>query len=312
MIDWPYGEEIAPDGSAVREIPQRHVLASSVWINADGTAWRRHFNLVSRQWSWDDQPLPLIIDGSQDGVSMEWFTSTDRAVAMAWLYRHPECNGRVHRRACVHLVNGRQSPPPEIRLDTLSWNRGEEPDAEPVPRDERWRALKWRVGAVPCDSRYKISSAGRLRSPSGRITRGFWYDGRRWAAVRGAGLVDLWAAAGLQQVQRIQFAIRTARDALMTGHTPDQLAQVLGVSPVTTWSYFSRAAEYVRGADLRRLVPPLVGQRFWATLVGMRDDPVLGESLTDLMATLQRRKRAPAGDFAWERLRLGRLALLAP
>ena len=89
MIDWPYGEEIAPDGSAVREIPQRHVWASSVWINADGTAWRRHFNLVSRQWSWDDQPLPFIIDGSQDGVSIEWFTSTDRAVAMAWLYRHP-------------------------------------------------------------------------------------------------------------------------------------------------------------------------------------------------------------------------------
>eukprot|EP00966_Prymnesium_polylepis_P126443 2923894-Prymnesium_polylepis.1 len=28
----------------------------------------------------------------------------------------------------------------------------------------------------------------------------------------------------------------------------------------------------------------------------MRDDPVLGESLTDLMATLQRRKRAPAGE----------------
>jgi hypothetical protein len=130
--------------------------------------------------------------------------------------------------------------------------------------------------------------------------------------VRGAGLVDLWAAAGIQQIQRIQLAIRTARDALMTGHTPDQLAQVLDVSPVTTWSYFSRAAEYVRGADLRRLVPPLVGLRFWATLVGMRDDPVLGESLTDLMATLQRRKRAPAGDFAWERLRLGRLALLAP
>eukprot|EP00966_Prymnesium_polylepis_P138300 3195816-Prymnesium_polylepis.1 len=30
------------------------------------------------------------------------------------------------------------------------------------------------------------------------------------------------------------------------------------------------------------------------------------------MAALQRRKRAPTGDLAWERLRLGRLALLAP
>ena len=129
-----------------------------------------------------------------------------------------------------------------------------------------------------------------------------------------AAAAAAWAAAGLQQVEWIQPAIRTARDALMTGHTPEQLANAVSISIVSAWSYFCRAAETVPGggADLRRLVPPLVGQRFWGTLVGVREDPVLGESLTDLMATLQRRKRAPAGDFAWERLRLGRLALLAP
>eukprot|EP00966_Prymnesium_polylepis_P170623 3944227-Prymnesium_polylepis.1 len=78
--------------------------------------------------------------------------------------------------------------------------------------------------------------------------------------------MDLWAAAGLQQVQRIQPAIRTARDALATRHTPEQLANVVSISIVSAWSYFCRAAEPVAGADLRRLVPPLVGLRFWATL----------------------------------------------
>ena len=136
MIDWADGEEIAPDGSVVREVPQRHVWTSSVWITQDGEAWRRYFNVVTKQWHWDAQQLPLVIDGDQEGVSLEWFTSTDRAIAMAWLHRHPESGAKVRRRVHVELVDGRASPAPEgPRLESLAWDTGEEPDGD-APRRE--------------------------------------------------------------------------------------------------------------------------------------------------------------------------------
>ena len=313
MINWPPGQDVGPDGSPVREIPQRHVWASSVWITEDGIAWRRFFNLATKHWVWDDRPLPITIEGNQDGITLEWFTSVDRAIAIAWLYRHPESTGHVHRRTCVHLVNGRESPPaPEPRLQSLSWDRDEAPDNEPPPENESWRPLRWHVGAVQCDSKYNISSTGRLRSPSGHITRGFWYDGRRWAAVRNAGLVDLWTAAGIHQTERIQPAIRNATAALMAGNTPKELTQATGIAHTTAWSYLCRAAERVPGTDLRRLAPALVGRSLWNTLVSIRTDPAVGDTLKTLMGALHARRAAPEGEFIWERLRFARLCLLAP
>ena len=313
MINWPPGQDVGPDGSPVREVPQRHVWSSSIWITEDGIAWRRFFNLAAKHWVWDDRPMPITIEGAQDGILLEWFTSTDRMIAMAWVYRHPESTGHVHRRTCVRLVNGRESPPPpEPRLQSLSWDRDEAPDNAPPPESETWRTLRWRVGAVPCDPEYKISSAGRLRCPNGNITRGFWFDGRRWAAVRGVGLVDLWGAAGLQHTDRIQPAIRNARAALMARNTPQELAQATGITHTTAWSYFCRAAEHVPGTDLRRLAPTLVGHSLWRTLVSLRTEAVLGDTLKTIMGTLHARHAAPDGEFVWERLRFARLCLLAP
>jgi len=61
---------------------------------------------------------------------------------------------------------------------------------------EIWTPLKqaraWRYGAAALvPPAYKISSEGRLMSPSSAITRGFLFNGRRWATAKGAGLVDL-------------------------------------------------------------------------------------------------------------------------
>jgi hypothetical protein len=312
MVSWPDGVESAPDGSAVRQIPQRRVWTSSVWISQDGVAWRRFFNVVTKQWHWDAQPLSIVFEGEQDGFMLEWFTSTDRALAMAWLHRHPDSGAQVRRRVDVVLLDGGASPAPSEgpRLGALSWDVDEDPDGD-APRSERWRPLRWRVGAVECDRRYAISTAGRLRSPSGRVTAGLWYNGRRWAAVRNAGLVDLWTASGLDTTERIQPAIRMARDALVMSHTPAELAEAADLAEGTAWSYFARAAAFVPGKELRRFVPPLVGRRLWTALQRLEGREVLGGTLTDLMAALARRDKTFAGGEQMSQLRLARVALTA-
>ena len=88
MIDWPDGVEEGPDGAA-RELPQRHVWASAVWITQDGVARRRWFNVVAKTWRWDDAPLPFVFEDGRLGLVLGSFISLERAIATAWLHRHP-------------------------------------------------------------------------------------------------------------------------------------------------------------------------------------------------------------------------------
>ena len=42
---------------------------------------------------------------------------------------------------------------------------------------------------------YEISSVGQLTNLRSKVTRGFLFGGKRWAAVPGSGIVNLHAAA---------------------------------------------------------------------------------------------------------------------
>eukprot|EP00966_Prymnesium_polylepis_P062547 1451392-Prymnesium_polylepis.1 len=72
----------------------------------------------------------------------------------------------------------------------------------------------------------------------------------------------------------------------------------------------SRAAMNVRGDELRRVVPALVGQRLWRALLTMQGRAVIGGSLTELAAALAKRDKALA-NVDMSMLRLGRMALVA-
>ena len=66
-----------------------------------------------------------------------------------------------------------------------------------VTSDSRTALPAWARDKTGTSIRLRLSSQGRLRDPRGRVTRGAWVFGRRWAAVAGAGLVDLGEAAGI-------------------------------------------------------------------------------------------------------------------
>ena len=136
------------------------------------------------------------------------------------------------------------------------------------------------------------------------MTAGFWFDGRRWAAVRGAGLVDLWTAAGIIRAERLPPAVRMARSALLAGGAPADLAAAAAITEGTAWTYFCRAAQHVPGDELRRRVPALVGERLWSALLRLRGDARLGGPLGELAGLVV------STDGTLSQLRLGRLAAI--
>jgi hypothetical protein len=211
----------------------------------------------------------------------------------------------------VKLVDGSDVESEAMpRVDEIEWTEPDMSDDQPR-KGEKFKPLKWKCGVIPIDPRYQISIFGRLKSPfTGAITEGFSAFGTRWAGVRDSGiLVDLLVASGLQG-ESIPTAIRMARDALLSGYTPADLADAAGVAQSTAWSYMSRAAMNVRGDELRRVVPALVGQRLWRALLTMQGRAVIGGSLTELAAALAKRDKALA-NVDMSMLRLGRMALVA-
>ena len=131
---------------------------------------------------------------------------------------------------------------------------------------------------------------------------------------RGGGLVDLFAAAKMQTVLSLPPSIWQARDALTSGLSPAQLSDGVGIALPTAWAYVCRAAQSLSGEELRRVVEPLVSRTLWRALIGLRHDPIIGESLTDLMPAVKQRGafREKSKQLEWEQLRLARMALVAP
>ena len=315
MIGWVDGLEENGDG-LVRQVPQRSgVWSSSLWITRDGDARRKMYNGVTRAWKWEPDPMPMVMDDrGRFGFHLDNnFVSVARAVALAWLMREPESTNYVYERAQVELEGAAQE---SQWIDHISWAVGEDAEDDGAPIDgETWRQLRWNCGIVPCNRKYKISSRGRLKSPlTGKITQGFYFDGGRWAAVAGGGLVDLYAAAKMETVLSLPPSIWQARNALTSGLSPAQLSKEVSIGLPTAWAYICRAAQTLSGEELRRLVEPLVSRTLWRALISLRGDPVFGESLTDLMPAVKRRGafKEKSKRLEWEELRLARMALVAP
>ena len=204
-----------------------------------------------------------------------------------------------------------------MRADSIEWVDGEWVDGEEEGsmQGETWRPLKWSCGLIPCDGRYKISSQGRLWSPHTReTTRGFWFDGERWAAARGGSLVPLREAAGLGGGGTMQPRVRLARDAILAGYGPSDLEAASGLELSTCWNYFTRASVHVPGRELRGRVERIVPREMWMALERMKGDERLGGKLTDLRERIERMvpSRVLEDEHVYSQLRLARTALVAP
>ena len=313
---WPSGIEQNEDG-VVRELPQRHVWASSIWVTQDGVARRKWWNAVERHWHWDAEPLPLIVVDSRAGIHAPGWISLERAICMAWRLRAPESAHSIDEVVRVRLVDTADDASVSdggVGASTLRWAEEEDSEEEGALPQETWKPLRGHVGAVPIAKGYWISSHGRLRDPRGRVTRGAWAFGRRWAAVAGGGLVDLWEAAGMDGGIPLPLSIRRARGALLAGATPADLGRVSGVGEGTAWSYFCRAAVHVDGATLRQQVRALVGTQLWEAVQRLRGHGVLGGPLSDLWEVVAPRlpPRLRRDENAMSMLRLARTGALLP
>tara|TARA_B110001452_G_C15231436_1_gene426553 strand:+ start:867 stop:1796 length:930 start_codon:yes stop_codon:yes gene_type:complete len=304
LLTWPDGLETI-DGAPARELVQPSVWSSAVFITRHGDAFRRYFNAVSHTWSdWEVVPTSLDADCVRSGYAFAatgWM-SVEQAIATAWQHRAPDSTARVR---VVDLIR-------PLDATNVVWGvaQEEEEDAEADPEGgdfegETWETLEWCCGLVLCNPQYQVSSHGRLKSPNRDVTRGFAFFGTRWASVRGAGLVNLPAAAGLVRVEvapapRVLKAYRS----ICARVGADQHAKRFDVSVRAAWSYYALAAVLV--PDVHVYAPDLVTKDLWRLLLRMRRDAeaVVGGKLTDLQAEVSRRLRR---EVSFEELRFARI-----
>jgi len=201
---------------------------------------------------------------------------------------------------------------------TAKYLRWEKPDTNAEDGEiegEVWKPLKgvfsWNCGIVKCDSSYMISSKGRLMGPDGAVTRGFYYDGRRWAACRGAGLIDLTTCARLRENEiYLQARVLHAINAIGTGMTPVDFAMEIRVQESTAWSYFTRASQFMETSELLRTVPQVVSRDLWSILRSMSEDqrPEMGGKLAELYKVV-RQGLSSRGEFRNSEFQMGQLRL---
>lgn len=289
-VTWADGIERAPDGAPAREIPQPFTWNSSLWITDQGVAYRRYYNAIARAHTWEALNL-CDDDTGRWGYHVPAFATVEHAIALAWRARAPDSRARVR------TLDARQPP----SADNVVWGE-EERELESCAPPETWSKLEWSIGLVPCDGRYEISSKGRLRAPHGAVTRGHWCHGTRWAAVRGAGLVDLLAAAhlapnALTLPPRLGYAYRAAE----AGLTPPEYALATRIPEKRAWLHGTQVLPFLRNAK------DLVARDVRRVLEGMRDDPTLGGPLTPLYEKVA--PRMPR-ELSMDELRHARTALV--
>ena len=313
MQSWPDGVERGPRGRGeYRQIPEAYVWSSALFITKTGTAWRKHFNTVTREWRWADEPTPPVEERESGRMGLSIGTHwnpLETCIALAWRHRHPESTAPAVR-------EGKQR---KLSASTIRWPKEEEvDDNDDANEGEEWKPLAMRIGVVLTASLgYQISTLGRLKNPSGDITRGFWFRGRRWAAVRGAGLCDLDSAAGLQSGIQQPLSIQLALSALMTGRDAEDLAAEAHIKVSSAWTYLNTAVTIAPPEELRAVWKPLVDRDLRAELKRMRRerDARLGDSLTVLRAALHERLPPSSTYLAldepeqWRHLRFARCAL---
>ena len=198
----------------------------------------------------------------------------------------------------------------------LSWAEEDDADERGGPDPEEvWRPLHGKkIGLVPIEDNYQISSRGRLRNPQGRITRGHYYDDRMWAAIANVGMLDLTSAAKGRKAHVMTPAIKEAMDALACGVDPADFADHRDIKETSAWAYITKAAQHLKPSDLRHGCREIVPSDLWDVLTAMKREgnPLLGESLTDLMEKVEEELPDFSEDrLRFDRLRLARMAILS-
>ena len=118
------------------------------------------------------------------------------------------------------------------------------------------------------------------------MTRGYWFDDFRWAAVKGAGLVPLTVAAKLQpNMVYLRPSIKQALDCVLNGETPQDLSDCAGIGLETAWSYTWSACQHLTQTEARYVASNIIDDDLWSLLERMYEDgdSRLGASLTELM-----------------------------
>lgn len=305
MIEWEDGIEETPGGMG-REIVQPSMWSSSVWITPVGEGFRRYWNPVTQRWGKWERLDPSLdqererngqyVGGERVGYTLaNGWMSNEQAIATAWLHRAPDSRAQV-------MVMDRASPD----ASNLAWG---EPEDDPEAGEfagERWSALRWCIGLVPCDGQYQISSHGRLRNPHGRITRGFAALGSRWAACKGSGLVNLLMAAGLVRMEKVlPKRLYHAYCSISAGVPVTDHAKRHRLTLNTAWAYYNSAAPMVE--KLCHYGKVQVSEDLWKVLKSMETEPLLGGKLSDLHPEVTRRL---GREIPMEELRFARTCLV--
>lgn len=321
MNQWMEGLERGPDGLA-REIPVKHVWTSGIFITRKGIARRRWYNVATKTWHWDPDRLQLVEDENGNvGYHALHFVTLERAICMGWRLKAPESTASIGEWIRVQLVDKLCDNKPDdgdTTAETLRWQVEEDPEEDGPIQGETWSRLKAAVGAIVVPKGYWISSMGRLRNPTGEVTRGSLAFDRWWAAIKGCGLLDLWTAAGLADPIQLSLRVRQARGAILAGATPAQLAEAASVEVGTAWSYMTQAAPHVNATALRERAEALVHPAIWRAVKALvdRGDGRVGGPLLELWDVVQRliqpQSKVLQEEHLMSMLRLARTALTAP
>ena len=292
-INWKEGLERNQDGK-VRQIPQKAVWSSSLWITRDGICRRRQYQIMSQTWVWADQPQSMMIEEETGrmGYKIDHFLPLETCIALAWKHRVPASPTRTV------LDPGFAPDARHITWAVMDTNK-----EDVFLLGEKFKTLKWRCGVVNCPPSYMISNKGRLRSPLGECTRGFFWRDDFWAAVKGCGLVPLLEASRLKKNNvKIPPYLKLVVDAILTEHTPDHHSMVAGVEVSSSWQYFSvAAAKYIDPADLRRVGPNIVNRDLFKAIHSMQanGDTRLEKRLLELLPSIDKEVKviSPKSDF---------------
>jgi len=301
MISWKDGL-LKKRSVDLRQIPTKKPMwTTSYWITKDGNVFKRHYNYVSKTSEWGDMVSPILNDAGAQGYITDHWLPVETCIALAWLKRAPDGATKVK-------VNDGK-----LHVDDIEWVTAEVSEDEFDDVGEKWSTLKWKCGACTCDPSYKISNRGRLKNGKGDITRGFWFNGRRWAAVKGAGLVPLTTAAKLDpNTFYLTPAIKQAYECLLNDETPDQLARYAGIGINTAWSYAWHACQHVTKKEAKRIASIVISDDLWRILTRLYNDQDkrLGQSLTELMGAVEKEDSdISSTDYSMNELKVGRLLI---
>ena len=120
--------------------------------------------------------------------------------------------------------------------------------------------------------------------------------------------MDLFAAAKLRNVLTVPPRIRTTLDALMSGHTPFELASALGIAEDSAWAYAWQTGQFIPPKQLWEIARNIVSPDLLEVLQNMeaQDHPLLSARLTELIMEVEEALTEDS-DFYQEDCQLGML-----